>query len=182
MGTIEYHTLPVPVFDEHTVRVPAGAVTFGVEYRHLDEDTVMRFYGPDSREKFGNVRPAGMAEVVEEDGLSLHVFDAATGAEVLRFDCFEDAPHYHLLDAAASRNVVVEHDAATDGALLDWALLRLRDGLPELLVSAGAPSLARRLDPAAVAEALDTVAQVARYVLAAGRPVTVPTRPRERAG
>jgi hypothetical protein len=174
MATIEYHTLPVPVFDEHTVRIAAGAVVFGVEYRHLDEDTVLRFYGPDSREKFGNVRPAGMGEVVEEDGLSLHVFDRGSGAEVLRFDCFDDAPHYHLLDAASSRNVVIEHDAATDGPLLEWAVRRLRTGLPELLDAAGARSLARAVDPSAVAESLDSVAQVARYVLAAGRPVPVP--------
>jgi hypothetical protein len=174
MATIEYHTLPVPVFDEHTVRITAGPVVFGVEYRHLDEDTILRFYGPDSREKFGNVRPAGMGEVVVEDGLSLHVFDRGSGAEVLRFDCFDDAPHYHLLDAAASRNVVVEHDAVNDGPLLDWALQRLRTGLPELLDAAGAPRLAQATDPAAVAAALDTVAQVARYVLAAGRPVPVP--------
>jgi hypothetical protein len=118
-----------------------------------------------------------MAEVVEEDGLSLHVFDAATGAEVLRFDCFDDAPHYHLLDVSRSRNVVVEHDSSRDGPLLDWALVQLRVALPHLLERAGAEALAGEVGRAgggkALDDALDSVAQVSRYVLAAGRPVRV---------
>ena len=173
MGRIEYRTLPVPAFDEHTVRIAAGPVTFGVEYRHLDEDTILAFFGPDSRAKFDNVRPAGMAEVVEEDGLSLHVFDGSTGAEILRFDCFDDAPHYHLLDAERVRNVVVEHDPGT-GPLLDWALPQLRENLPQLLAEAGADAVAQQVDVAVVGPAVDAVAQVAHYVLAAGRPVRVP--------
>ena len=150
---IEYRTLPVPAFAEHTVQIAAGAVTFGVEYRHLDEDTILAFFGTDSREKFDNVRPAGMAEVVEEDGLSLHVFATATGEEILRFDCFDDAPHYHLLDAGRVRNIVIEHDPG-DGPLLDWALPRLRDELPRLLADAGAGALARDVDPSALEPAL----------------------------
>ena len=170
MGRIEYSALPVPAFLEHTVTVPCGAITFGVEYRRLDEATIMAVYGPDSRAKFGGVRPAGMAEVVEEDGISLHVFDAATGEERLRFDCFDDAPHYHLLAPAASRNVVVEHDPS-DGPLLDWALDHLGSSLAAMLEEAGAGDLARQLDPAAVSRAVTTTRHVARYVSAAGRPV-----------
>jgi hypothetical protein len=170
MGRIEYSALPVPAFLEHTVTVPCGAITFGVEYRRLDEATIMAVYGPDSRAKFGGVRPAGMAEVVEEDGISLHVFDAATGEERLRFDCFDDAPHYHLLAPAASRNVVVEHDPS-DGPLLDWALACLGEALPHLLAEAGADDLAAALDAATVSAALGTVRAVARYAAAAGRPV-----------
>jgi hypothetical protein len=170
MGRTEYSTLPVPAFLEHTVMVSAGAVTFGVEYRRLDEGTIMAVYGPDARAKFGGVRPAGMAEVVEEDGVSLHVFDAATGEERLRFDCFDDAPHYHLLAPAGPRNIVIEHDPSA-GLLLDWALERLGTSLPALLDEAGAPELSRRLDDERVSTALATARHVARYVEAAGRPV-----------
>ncbi len=60
---ITYRTLPVPAFVEHTAMVPAGAVTIGVEYRHLDEEVILRFYGPDARAKFDNVAPAGMTGV-----------------------------------------------------------------------------------------------------------------------
>jgi hypothetical protein len=174
VGTIEYRTLPVPAFDEHTIKLRAGVVTFGVEYRHLDEATILRFFGADARAKFDGVRPAGMGEVVEEDGISLHVFDAATGAEILRFDCFDDAPHHHLLDAAASRNIVVEHDAGRDGPLLETALVRLRDELPQLLADAGATALARDVDVTLTQSAVESLAQIVPYVLAAGRPVPVP--------
>ncbi|HVM63361.1 MAG TPA: hypothetical protein VMU14_00775 [Acidimicrobiales bacterium] len=170
MGRIEYSTLPVPAFLEHTVVLHAGPVDFGVEYRLLDEATILAVYGPNSRAAFGGVRPAGIGEVVHEDGVSLHVFDAATGEERLRFDCFDDAPHFHLLAPGEARNVVVEHDPA-DGPLLDWALERLASSLPTLLDEAGARDLASRLDPATVGAAVVTVRAVARYAAAAGRPV-----------
>jgi hypothetical protein len=173
MARIEYHTLPVRPFMEHTVCVAAGAVTFGVEYRHLDEAAILAEYGPDARSRFGGRRPAGMAEVVEEDGVALHVFDTATGDERLRFDCFDDAPHYHLLAPAESCNTVIEHDAAALGPLLDWAVAEMRARLPGLLREAGADRVADRVDAAAVAGALRTVEQAARYVTAAGRPVRV---------
>ncbi len=77
---ITYRTLPVPAFAEHTAMVAAGAITIGVEYRHLDEDVIMRFYGPYARAKFDNVAPAGMdVAVVEEDGLAVHVFGTDDG-------------------------------------------------------------------------------------------------------
>jgi hypothetical protein len=173
MGRIEYHTLPVRAFMQHTVCVPAGAVVFGVEYRHLDEATILAEYGPDAEAKFGGVRPAGMGQVVEEDGVSLHVFDSGNGDELLRFDCFDDAPHYHLLAPRESRNIVIEHDSPTLGPLLDWAITQLRTQLPALLGEAGAQGVADRLDATAVADAVQTVDQVARYVSAAGRPVLV---------
>jgi hypothetical protein len=173
MGRIEYRTMPVPAFPEHTVVIGAGAVSFGIEYRHLDQAAILAEYGPDSRARFGGVRPAGMAEVVEEDGLSLHVFDSQSGEERLRFDCFEDAPHWHLLDPARSRNSVIEHDARAGGPLLEWALQALRTRLRELLQQAGARPLAERLDDDLIGAALTSVAQTARYVAAAGRPVRV---------
>jgi len=178
VARIEYSTLPVPAFLEHTVMVAAGAVSFGVEYRHLDEATILAFYGPDARAKFGGVRPAGIGAVVEEDGLSLHVFETASGHERLRFDCFDDAPHYHLLSPAQSRNVVVEHDPSA-GPLLDWALRLLATSLGPMLGEAGADDLARRLDAPVVEAAVRTTGGVARYVVAAGRPVlTVPSAAR----
>jgi len=173
MGRLEFSTLPVPAFAEHTVTVKAGVVTFGVEYRHLDEATILEYYGPDSREKFGGRMPAGMKAVVEEDGLALHVFDSGTGDELLRFDCFAEAAHWHLLSATDARNVVIEHDVTADGPLVEWALTAMRDDLRALLREAGADAIADALDDDVVASALDTVAQTARYVAAAGRPVRV---------
>ncbi len=177
---ITYRTLPVPAFDEYTTRVAAGAVTFGVEYRRLDEAVILDFYGPDARAQFDGVTPAGMAGAVEEDGLCLHVFGTADGAEYLRFDCFDEAAHYHLLDPHAPRNVVVEHDVQRQGPLLDWALEALRDRLPGLLEEAGASELAAAVEPERVAAALETVESEARRILAVGAPVRAGS-PREAA-
>jgi hypothetical protein len=174
---ITYRTLPIPAFDDYTVRIFAGAVTFGVEYRHLDEDLILAHYGPDARARFDDVTPAGMEGTVEEDGLCLHVFGTDDGAEYLRFDCFDEAAHYHLLDPHAPVNVVIEHDGEVRGPLLDWALVALRDHLRELLEEAGAAALAASVDPALVAGVLDEVAAEARRMLAAGAPVRIRSRP-----
>ena len=174
MGTIEYHTLPVRSLPQHTVRISAGVVDLGVEFRHLDEATVLAELGPGAQAKFNNgQRPAGMGAVLDEHGVSLHVWRADTGDEVFRADCFLDAPHIHFLTPGdPPRNVVVEHDPA-EGRLLDRAIADLAGDLGGLLRRAGADDLAGSLDPVRVAEATATLAQVARYVEAAGRPVPV---------
>jgi hypothetical protein len=174
MGTIVYQTMPVPAFDRHTRRFPAGAVTFGVEYRKLDEATILDAYGPDARAKFGNVAPKGMGPVVEEDGVSVHVFLSDTGEERLRFDCFDDAPHHHLLAPADARNVVIEHDTETLGAPLDWALTELRTNLRGLLRDAGADDAAGAVDPVLVSTVLDAVEQHARHLAQLRAPVLEP--------
>lgn len=168
---IRYSTLPVPAFEAFTTRIPAGTVTFGVEYRHLDEAVILAYYGPDARAKFDHRAPTGFTGPVEEDGLCVHVFGTADGAEYLRFDCFEDAAHYHLLDPAAPTNVVIEHDVAKQGPLLDWALRALRDDLPRLLEQAGAPDLARTVDLATVRRSLERVEHECTRALAAGEPI-----------
>ena len=163
---LTYRTLPVPAFEEHTVRFTAGAVTIGVEYRVLDEATILDFYGPDARAKFDNVAPAGMDGVVEEDGLCIHVFGTDDGHEYLRFDCFDDAPHYHYLEPHEPRNVVIDYDAVADGPILDWTLRALRTRLREMLRYAGAPELATSVDTKQVAAALPGVAEEAARVVA----------------
>ena len=170
---ITYRTLPVPAMIEHTAMVPAGAVTIGVEYRLLDEAIVLAFYGPDARAKFDNVAPAGMGAVVDEDGLSLHVFGSDDGLEYLRFDCFDDAPHYHYLDPVVPTNVVVDFDAVADGPVIEWALQVIATRLDPMLRRAGASRIADRLDPKAVGNAMARVRVEIDRMLAAGGPVYV---------
>ena len=167
------HTLPVPAFLENTARFIAGPVTIGVEYRVLDEAMILDYYGPDARAKFPNGAPAGMGAVINEDGLSLHVFGTTDGHEYLRFDCFDDAPHYHYLDPPSSRNVVHDYDAIAHGPIVEWALTTLRTRLGTMLAHAGATELAESLDEAAVAEVMPAVEAEARRMLAIGRPVPV---------
>jgi hypothetical protein len=170
---IEYRTLPVPAFVENTAMFVAGAITIGVEYRHLDEAVILAFYGPDARAKFDNITPAGMGAVVEEDGVALHVFGTEDGAEYLRFDCFDDAPHYHYLDPATPRNVVVDYDAVAGGPVLSWALNAIEFRVGAMLAHAGAAALAARVDADVVGATMVQVREAAKRAQAVGRPVRV---------
>ena len=107
-----------------------------------------------------------MGAVVEEDGLCLHVFGTDDGLERLRFDCFDDAPHYHYLDPHAPRNVVVDYDAVANGPMLEWALqTALGARLADMLRHAGATELAARIDPSEIGRVLPAVAEEARRAL-----------------
>jgi hypothetical protein len=158
--------LPVPAFEERTARFVAGVVTIGVEYRLLDETTILEFYGPDARAKFDNVAPAGMGGVVREDGLCIHVFGTDDGLEYLRFDCFDDAPHYHYLDPHGPRNVVVEYDAVANGPMPEWALRAIETRLAGMLRVPGATDLAASVEPNEIARVVPAVRAEAQQVLA----------------
>ena len=158
----------MPAFEERTAKFAAGVITIGVEYRFLDEATILQFYGSDARAKFGNVAPAGIGEVVHEDGLCLHVFGTDDGLEYLRFDCFDDAPHYHYLDPHAPRNVVVEYDAVANGPMVDWALRAMRTRLSEMLGHAGATGIAASVDWSEIAHIVPVVTEQARKAIAQG--------------
>jgi hypothetical protein len=87
--------------------------------------------------------------------------DAATGAEVLRFDLLHDHPHYHYVSPRGF-NTVVAYDAAASGPMLDWALAALEHRLPAMLHVAGAHDLAGRVDDAVLRAAIPHVAEIAR--------------------
>jgi hypothetical protein len=91
----------------------------------------------------------------------------------LRFDCFDDAPHYHYLDPPASVNIVHDYDAVAHGPIVDWAFVALRTRLREMLTHAGVADLARTVDQRAVDEILPAVEAEARRMLAIGHPVAV---------
>jgi hypothetical protein len=158
----------VPAIEEHTARFVAGVVTVGVEYRFLDEATILDFYGSDARAKFGNVAPAGIGDVVQEDGLCLHVFGTDDRLEYVRFDCFDDAPHYHYLDPHAPRNVVVDYDAVANGPMVDWALRALRTRLAAMVGHAGAVAIAASIDPAEIARVMPDVTEQVRRAIEQG--------------
>ncbi len=68
--------------------------------------------------------------------------------QVLRFDCFRIAPHYH---APPSSGETLKLDPATVGDGLDWSLTQIRQHLPEMLATAGFTALARAVDREALA-------------------------------
>ena len=159
VGTV-YGIPPQPHVPEHTTVFPAGVVTFGVEYRDLDPESLRATYAGDA---------AQLAELEErspdggfsDQGVTIHVWDAADGHLYVRFDCFDDEPHYHynhrVVEGGDIINNVVDFDVAAHGAMLPWAIACVRTRLPEMLEHAGAGDLAARLDPEVVGRAVDAL-------------------------
>lgn len=157
-----YGIPPQPPDDSQTTYLEGGPISIGVEYRVVDQAALRETYKDDPAhlEELERESPAGGFSA---EGLSLHV--VLDGHEYLRFDLFDDPPHYHYVHPMNSegehRNHVVEYDTIANGPMLDWALDRLRTRLPEMLSSAGAPDSADAIDPAQLADLLDRVAKTA---------------------
>lgn len=95
-------------------------------------------------------------EVGEDGGHTLEVWGAVDGedTQVLRFDCFRDAPHYHM---PPSRPGSLPLDRAEVGEPLDWALGCIRARLPEMVTKAGYAGLAACLDSGALANGSEEI-------------------------
>ena len=66
----------------------------------------------------------------------------ADGLEHLRFDCFENEPHYHYIDHAAGTNIVVRIDELAVGDPVEFSLPASSTTCPTCSETAGSPSLA----------------------------------------
>ena len=174
-----YGIPPQPPVAEHTRKVEAGAVVFGVEYRDLDPEGLVDTYKDNA---------AYLAEMLEQspeggftdEGVSIHVWGADDGHEYLRFDAFDDEPHYHYIHRPAEAgpdelngteivNNVIDFDTVAHGDMLTWALERIRTRLPEMLAEAGGGHLVARLDPVAVEGAVGQADEMARQAQRAFR-------------
>src|SRR5437763_485018 len=115
-------------------RIEAGAVTFALHYRALMPD----------------------------QGVCIQVMGDVSGAEkeLLRFDCFDQSPHYHY--APLEKNERRDMDKTTAGNPVGWTLRQLRARLPEMLEHAGYGDVASQLDREVVASKLDEVEAAAR--------------------
>ena len=147
-----YETLPIPAVAEHCVGVEAGPLRLVVESRELTNEILRTQLPP------GSVQVAD--DVTFDDfGASLHVCDAADGLEHLRFDCFENEPHYHYINHTTGGNLICRIDEIAEGDPIAWTLGRLRQRLPEMLESCGSSGLAQatRDNLPAVLAAVDEV-------------------------
>jgi hypothetical protein len=165
---VVYNVQPQPPVAEDTRWYPAGAVTFGVEYRVVDPDALAATYGDDA---------AAMAEIVEnspaggfsDTGVSIHVNGTDDGHEYLRFDVFDGEPHYHYVRPSGDHNNVVPFDPVADGDMLPFAIGCLRSRLGEMLRHAEGGQVADALDPAVQGPVIDEVEAAAVAALAAQR-------------
>ena len=156
-GVTKYDIMPIPPVEAQCEKFEAGPVTIWVEYRLLDDAIAAAHQ---ANEGFD-----GKIEQIDDRGVSLHVFgEPSPGGdrvEFLRFDCFDEDPHFHYVSYAKGTNEMVHIEPAAMGDPLEWAMDRIRTRLPQMLSRAGAEGLASRVDPAEVERALPRVAQAA---------------------
>ena len=122
---------------EKTV-VDAGTLRFGIKYRQ---------------------------ELMDDQGIGIEVFSEIDGKEVeiLRFDCFDQKPHYHY--SPEKENERQNIDKASAGNPLGWTMKQLRTRLQPMIRRAGYEDVANQLDDkekaALVATKLDEVESIA---------------------
>jgi hypothetical protein len=109
--------------------IEAGGVRFSVEYRRFGGDR-----GPAVR-VYGNV-----------DGRPV---------QLLRFDCFENDPHYHYAPDGHDDHRKLSRDEVPDPVA--WTLAQLSGNLVSMIRTAGYDELADRVDSDAVAAAIPRV-------------------------
>ncbi len=163
---IESHADRTTVRWDEMYYVEGGVVTIGVVHREFTLRALEVYRGsPGVQDIIDRIENEGFYD----RGVSIYVFHAGTKRDYLRFDCFEAEPHYHYhhLHALRDADVAIEmghqkidghaesvtmngywhrvpFDAAANGDMRAWALERLRTRLPEMLVEAGQPDLARQ--------------------------------------
>lgn len=116
------------------VKLKAGAVTFALQYRALMPD----------------------------QGVSLQVLGNVDGknTQLLRFDCFDQRPHYHY--DPKHKNERFDMDKTTAGNPVGWMMKQLRSRLPAMLTHAGYAKVAKKLDEKKLQTVLDEVESTAR--------------------
>jgi hypothetical protein len=127
-----FEVMPIPMVMDHCVTVDAGAVQLLVESRQLTNTILADTY-----------QGSANSEIDFDDfGASLHVCGTADGLEYLRFDCFENEPHYHYIEPKAGANTILRIDELAVGDPIDFTLACVEDRLPDMLRNCGEGDLA----------------------------------------
>ncbi|MBT97322.1 MAG: hypothetical protein CL902_01680 [Dehalococcoidia bacterium] len=124
-----HHTMPEMLDGD---MVEAGNIRFGLEYRHLPQ--------------------------INDEGMAIHVLSDVAGEEVelLAFDCFQGAPHYHY--GPRNEDVRIYWDVTTSGETLRWTLDQFKAGnLRSMISRAGYPTIANAVDEKLVQELMPKV-------------------------
>jgi hypothetical protein len=156
-----YGIPPQPPFDENTTYLPAGALTIGVEYRNVDPENLVDTY-KDNPEYLAELLEKSPAGGFTDEGVSIHVCATDGGHEYLRFDVFDDDPHYHYIHAGDEVvNNVIDFDVLAHGEMLTWVIERLRTRLPEMLPHARGDHLVPLIDHSLLDPVIDEVEAIA---------------------
>ena len=159
-GVTRYEVMPIPPVDSQTEYFEAAAITVGVEYRLLDDAIAA---SSALEVAAGSDSATGS---FDDRGVSLHVFGRQDGErrEFLRFDCFDEDPHYHYVSWRDRSNEMIHIDPVAQGDPLAWALEAIRSRLPQMLARAGAADVAAAVDPGSLEAALPKIAEAAYRV------------------
>jgi hypothetical protein len=156
-----YGIPPQPPVAENTTYIAAGALTIGVEYRDVNPDDLVETYKDNAahlEELLAKSPEGGFAD----EGVSIHVCGTADGHEYLRFDVFDDDPHYHYIHAGDEIvNNVIDFDVLAHGEMLPWVIERLRTRLPEMLPHANGGHLVAEIDHATLDPVIDRIETIA---------------------
>jgi hypothetical protein len=158
-----YNIPPQPPVAANNHELVAGAITFGVEYRELDPESLRATYAG-NEEQLAELEARSPEGGFFDTGVSIHVCGSDDGYEYLRFDVFDDEPHYHYVhrhDDGKIENQVIEFDATANGDMLAWVNHCLRDRLAEMLEAAGGGRVVGRLDMNVIEPVLDDVVAMA---------------------
>jgi hypothetical protein len=110
------------------------------------------------------IEAAGMQIAVDhrqgiggDEGLTFDITVAGEkeGARILRFDCFNQTPHYHI--GPSGKNPA--HDMKDEGIEdpVRWTLDQLKTRLPSMVAEAGYDEIAKMIDQKAIAYSLSQV-------------------------
>jgi hypothetical protein len=126
-------------------KVACGPICFALQYRDIDGGAP---HGQGAGGGGGNHA---------DQGVCLQVVGLVDGAEreLLRFECFDNHPHYHY--DPADKNVSVMLDPTVTGNPLRWTMSQLRWKLPAMLERAGHEQIGHQLDLLQLRSALDEV-------------------------
>ena len=146
---IRFTQMPIPMVAEHCIAVDAGAVQLVVESRRLTNEILRETYGANANNEIQ----------FDDFGATLHVCGTADGLEHLRFDCFENEPHYHYIEQSEGANTVVRIDELAVGDPLEFSLSCVERHLPDMLRHCGVGPLADEVaaEPEKVRAALGEV-------------------------
>jgi len=109
-------------------------------------------------------------ELMPDQGLMIQVFGDVDGkdTEILRFDCFDQSPHYHY--GPENHNIRLPMDKTTAGNPVGWTLEQLRNNLHGMVMRAGYDELAAKIGSNPIpASTLDDIEEKARELARTGR-------------
>ena len=108
--------------------------------------------------------------LMPDQGLCVQVFGKVddNDVEILRFDCFDQLPHYHY--GPANNNIRLNMDKTTVGNPFGWTMGHLRTKLPEMIRRSGYDALAEAVEANPVSEmTLDQIEAKGRELAVSNR-------------